>query len=73
MGSQRERVSFRLGIDRVEHEVRQRIPNLTVRAHDVHEVDGENLLHDRRPEYGKPSPMRVEIERGVYAKIVWQF
>jgi len=36
-------------------------------------VVGQNLLHDRHAEYGFPGPTRVEIERGVYAKIAWQF
>jgi iron complex outermembrane receptor protein len=34
---------------------------------------GQNLLHDRHPEYGKPGPGRVEIERNVYGKMVWRF
>ncbi len=33
---------------------------------------GQNLLHGRHPEYGFPSPGRVEIERSVYGKIVWR-
>ena len=36
-------------------------------------VVGQNLLHDQHPEYGFPSPMQVEIERGVYGKIAWHF
>jgi iron complex outermembrane receptor protein len=33
----------------------------------------QNLLHDHHAEYGFPGPSRVEIARGVYAKIAWQF
>ena len=36
-------------------------------------VVGQNLLHDHHPEYGFPSPTRVEIERNIYGKIAWQF
>jgi iron complex outermembrane recepter protein len=36
-------------------------------------VVGQNLLHGRHPEYGKPGPTRVEIERNVYGKVVWRF
>jgi iron complex outermembrane recepter protein len=36
-------------------------------------IAGENLLHDRHPEYGKPGPQRLEIERAVYGKIMWRF
>jgi len=36
-------------------------------------VVGQNLLHDRHPEYGFPSPTREEIKRSVYGKIAWQF
>jgi len=36
-------------------------------------VVGQNLLHDHHPEYGFPSPTRVEISRSVYGKISWQF
>jgi iron complex outermembrane receptor protein len=32
---------------------------------------GRNLLHARHPEYGFPSPDRVEIERSVYAEVTW--
>ncbi|MBS0416150.1 MAG: TonB-dependent receptor [Proteobacteria bacterium] len=35
-------------------------------------VSGQNLLHDRHPEYGFPGPARVEIERSVYGKIAWR-
>jgi iron complex outermembrane receptor protein len=34
-------------------------------------IVGQNLLHDHHPEYGYPSPARVEIERSVFGKIVW--
>jgi iron complex outermembrane receptor protein len=34
---------------------------------------GENLLHARHPEYGFPSPARVEIARSVYAKATWRY
>jgi len=36
-------------------------------------IVGTNLLHDRHPEYGKPGPERVEIERSAYGKIMWRF
>jgi iron complex outermembrane receptor protein len=35
-------------------------------------VVGQNLLHDRHPEFG-PSSTRKEIERGVYGKVVWRY
>jgi iron complex outermembrane receptor protein len=35
-------------------------------------VTGRNLLHDQHPEYGFPSAARTEIQRGVYAKLVWR-
>jgi iron complex outermembrane recepter protein len=35
-------------------------------------VSGQNLLHNRHPEYGFPDPARVEIERSVYGKLVWR-
>jgi iron complex outermembrane recepter protein len=35
-------------------------------------VTGQNLLHDHHPEYGFPSPTRIEIERSVYGKIAWR-
>lgn len=34
---------------------------------------GQNLLHDRRVQYGFPGPEQVEIERSVYGKVVWRF
>jgi iron complex outermembrane recepter protein len=34
-------------------------------------IVGQNLLHDHHPEYGYPSPSRVEIERTVFAEISW--
>jgi iron complex outermembrane receptor protein len=34
---------------------------------------GQNLLHDRHPEYGFPDPTRVEIVRSVYGKAAWRF
>jgi iron complex outermembrane recepter protein len=36
-------------------------------------IVGRNLLHDRHPEYGPPSPTRVELGRSAYAKIAWRF
>jgi iron complex outermembrane receptor protein len=33
---------------------------------------GQNLLHDRHPEFGSPES-REEIERGVYGEVVWRF
>ena len=35
-------------------------------------IVGQNLLHDHHPEFGALSS-RQEIERGVYAKILWRF
>jgi iron complex outermembrane recepter protein len=35
-------------------------------------VVGQNLLHDRHVEFGPPAG-RGEIERGVYAKVAWDF
>jgi iron complex outermembrane receptor protein len=35
-------------------------------------LTGRNLLHDHHPEYGFPSAARNEIQRGVYAKLVWR-
>jgi len=35
-------------------------------------LSGENLLHNRHPEYGFPSPARTEIQRGMYGKLVWR-
>ncbi len=34
---------------------------------------GQNLLHDRHPEYGYPNSSRVEIERNIYGKATWRF
>lgn len=36
-------------------------------------IVGRNLLHDHHPEYGFPTPARVEIKRGVYGKLACQF
>jgi iron complex outermembrane receptor protein len=36
-------------------------------------VAGQNLLHNRHPEYGFPDPARVEIERSVYGKLAWRY
>jgi iron complex outermembrane receptor protein len=36
-------------------------------------VAGQNLLHDRHPEYGLAGPTRTEIERSVYGKVAWRF
>jgi iron complex outermembrane receptor protein len=36
-------------------------------------LTGQNLLHDRHPEYGFPTADRVEIERSVYGKVQWRF
>lgn len=35
-------------------------------------VSGQNLLHDHHPEYGFPTPARIEIQRSVYGKIAWR-
>jgi iron complex outermembrane receptor protein len=35
-------------------------------------IVGQNLLHDHHPEFGALNS-RQEIQRGVYAKIVWRF
>jgi iron complex outermembrane receptor protein len=35
-------------------------------------LTGANLLHDQHPEYGFPSPTRIEIERSVYGQLVWR-
>jgi iron complex outermembrane receptor protein len=35
-------------------------------------VVGQNLLHDRHPEFGT-STARREIERGVYGKVAWRY
>jgi iron complex outermembrane receptor protein len=34
---------------------------------------GQNLLHNRHPEYGFPGPARPEIERTVYGKFTWHY
>jgi iron complex outermembrane recepter protein len=34
-------------------------------------VTAQNLLHSHHPEYGFPSPTRVDIERSVYGKVAW--
>ncbi|MCA1649313.1 MAG: TonB-dependent receptor [Acidobacteria bacterium] len=34
---------------------------------------GQNLLHDRHPEFGAPTPLRYEFERGVFARSIWRF
>jgi iron complex outermembrane receptor protein len=36
-------------------------------------IAGQNLLHNRHPEYGFPEPSRVEIERSAYGKLVWRY
>jgi hypothetical protein len=36
-------------------------------------LSGENLLHNRHPEYGFPNPTRVDIERSAYGKIAWRY
>jgi len=36
-------------------------------------VIGQNLLHDRHPEYGFPSATREEIPRSVAAKVAWWY
>jgi iron complex outermembrane receptor protein len=36
-------------------------------------LSGENLLHNRHPEYGYPDPSRVEIERSAYGKVAWRY
>ncbi|MFN7138295.1 MAG: TonB-dependent receptor plug domain-containing protein [Limisphaerales bacterium] len=36
-------------------------------------IIGQNLVHDRHPEFGFPRPSRPEIERNVYGKITWRF
>jgi iron complex outermembrane receptor protein len=35
-------------------------------------IVGQNLLHDRHPEFGTPEA-RGEIQRAVYAKVTWGF
>jgi iron complex outermembrane receptor protein len=34
---------------------------------------GQNLLHPRHPEFGAPSPLREEVQRGAYGKVTWRF
>lgn len=34
---------------------------------------GQNLLHDQHPEFGAPSPDRVEVRRRIFAKLAWEF
>jgi iron complex outermembrane receptor protein len=34
---------------------------------------GQNLLHNRHPEYGFPEPTRPEIERSGYGKFSWRY
>jgi iron complex outermembrane receptor protein len=34
-------------------------------------VVGQNLLHERHPEYGFPSATRAEVERNVLGRLVW--
>ncbi|MEO9054164.1 MAG: TonB-dependent receptor [Steroidobacteraceae bacterium] len=34
---------------------------------------GQNLLHNRHPEYGFPEPARPEIERSAYGKFTWRY
>lgn len=36
-------------------------------------IAGENLLHNRHPEYGFPDPARVQIERSAYGKVAWRY
>lgn len=36
-------------------------------------VVGHNLLDDHHPEFGVPSPARVEIRRSVFGKVAWHF
>jgi iron complex outermembrane receptor protein len=36
-------------------------------------VVGQNLLDRQHPEYGFPSPTRIESERSVYGKVTWRF
>ncbi len=36
-------------------------------------LTGQNLLHARHPEFGPPSPLREEIQRGAYGKVTWRF
>jgi iron complex outermembrane receptor protein len=34
---------------------------------------GRNLLDDRHPEYGFPSPARTEAERSIHGKLAWRY
>jgi iron complex outermembrane receptor protein len=34
---------------------------------------GQNLLHARHPEFGAPTPLRHEVQRGAYGKVTWRF
>jgi iron complex outermembrane receptor protein len=34
---------------------------------------GQNLLHASHPEFGPPTPLREEIQRGAYGKVTWRF
>jgi iron complex outermembrane recepter protein len=36
-------------------------------------LTGQNLLHARHPEFGPPSPLREEVQRGAYGKVTWRF
>jgi iron complex outermembrane recepter protein len=36
-------------------------------------LTGDNLLHNRHPEFGFPDPSRVEIERSVFGKVAWRY
>ncbi len=35
-------------------------------------IAGQNLLHSHHPEYGFPTPARIEAARSVVAKLVWR-
>lgn len=34
---------------------------------------GRNLLHDRHPELGAPTPTRKEVERSLYGRVTWRW
>jgi len=36
-------------------------------------IVGQNLLHDRHPEYGFPTATREEVERSVHGKLTWRY
>ena len=36
-------------------------------------VVGQNLLDNQHPEFGAASPLRPEVEHGVYGKVTWRF